>query len=152
MASFTKGSSAARAPFGRPQILRSTKFGSFGEKSYTISSALHPAETIDGKVEKILYPGEVIAAITSGPQIGKFGVRQLGVTDGRQDIANVVGVSKDFFLTELLNRDVEAAVFYYASLIQVMCTERDAGGLRVALPNATADALYGKKALQLLFS
>ena len=154
MASFSKGSAAGRAPFGRNQILRSTKPGSYGEKPYTISggaSGAHPSETIDGEVEKIIYPGEVIAKITSGPNSGKYGVRQLGATDGREDLANVVGICKDFFTTELLHRDVEAAVVYYGSLVQAWCSERDAAGARVALPNATADALRGKKNLQLLF-
>lgn len=151
MASFTRGG-GARKPFGRNQILRSAKAGSYLEKSYTISSAAHPTETIDSETDaKILYVGETLAKITSGPEAGKVGVRQLGVSDGREDLANVVGVSNDFFPTQLKDRDVEGAALYQASLVQAWCTERDATGARVVMPNATADALRAKKNLQILF-
>lgn len=151
MASFTRGG-GARKPFGRNQILRSAKPGSYLEKSYTVSSAAHPTETVDSETNaKILYVGEALAKITSGPEAGKVGVRQLGVTDGREDLANLVGVSNDFFPTQLKDRDVEAASLYQASLVQAWCTERDATGARVVLPNATADALRAKKNLQILF-
>ena len=151
MASFTRGG-GTRKPFGRNQIMRSAKPGSYLEKSYTISSAAHPVETVDNETDaKILYPGEAIAKITSGAEAGKFGVRQLGVSDGREDLANLVGVSNDFFPTQLQNRDVEAATLYQASLVQAWCTERDATGARVVMPNATADALRAKKNLQILF-
>lgn len=152
MASFSRGG-GARKPFGRNQIMRSAKPGSYLEKSYTVSSAAHPVEPeFDGETNaKILYIGETLAKITSGPEAGKVGVRQLGVTDGREDLANVVGVSNDFFPTQLQNRDVEAASLYQASLVQAWCTERDATGARVVMPNATADALRAKKNLQILF-
>lgn len=151
MASFTKGG-GARKPFGRNQILRSAKPGSFLEKSYTISTAAHPVEAVDSEADaKILYPGEAIAKITSGANTGKFGPRQVGATDGRETLANLVGISNDFFPTQLKERDVEAAVIYQGSLVQAWCTERDATGARVALPNATADALRGLKNLQILF-
>lgn len=151
MASFSRGG-AARTPFGRNQILRSAQPGSYLTKGYTIASGSHPVQAIDNETDaKVLYPGEAIAKITSGADSGKYGVRQLGVTDGRQDLANLVGVNQDLWPYQLKDRDVEASVLYMASLVQAWCTERDSSGARVAMPNATADALRGLKNLQILF-
>lgn len=153
MAHFTKGG-GDRARFGRNQILRSTKPGSIGTKSYTVAGGPTggvPVEVVDGFDERVLQVGEAMAKITSGPNAGKIGVRQEGVTDGREDLANLVGISLDLFATELMHRDVEASVVFRADLNQGWCTERDASGKRVVLANATADALRGKKSLQILF-
>ena len=67
-------------------------------------------------------------------------------------VANLVGICKDYFGWELKERDVEAGVLDRGHLVQAWCTIRDANGNRVALTNTVADALRGKKNLDILFS
>lgn len=140
------------ATHGKRQILRHAHPGSYSVQSKTISHAAFPTEEIDGHDQKILQEGEALAAITSGPNAGKTGVFQEGATDGRADLANLVGVCKDYFPAQLMDRDVEAGVLVHGHLVQNWCTTRNAAGERVAMSNAVADALRGKKNLQIQFS
>lgn len=148
MASFTKGG-AGRTPFGGNEYLRSTQ--DVKKESYTLSSASVPTETIDGVTQKVLKPGEVLAKIISGAEAGKVGPFQAGVTDGRQDTANIVGLNDTFLPWQLLERDVEVAATYEATAVQGWCFERDAAGARIVLTNATADAMRGAKGLDVHF-
>ena len=141
-------------PFGKNNFLRSTQPGSYLTNSRTIAAEAFPVEVIDGSNQKILQPGEVLAKITSGAYAGKFGVFSLdtaGVTDGRSDPANIVGINKDFWPWQLLHRDVETANCYDASVVQAWCTVRDAAGKRVPMPNAIADAFADRKDLSVNF-
>lgn len=111
-----------------------------------------PARTIDGNAgQKILQPGTVMAKITSGPEAGKIGPFQAGVTDGRQTIGNIVGLELTFLPWQLIERDVEVSVCYQAVAVQGWCFELDAAGLQIALTNTTADAMRGTKGLDILF-
>lgn len=148
MPAFSKGT-GFRTPFGRPVFLRSTRGLRF--EHYMFSAAAIPTVTIDGVAQKVLVPGTAIAKITSGAEIGKVGVVQAGVTDGRQTAANIVGLNNTFLPWQLLNRDVEIAVLYVCTAVQAWCTEYDAGGLAIALTNTTADAMRGTKGLDILF-
>jgi hypothetical protein len=148
MASFVKGG-GARASFGKNAYLRSTK--AVKKESYTLSAASVPNETIDGTVQKMLQSGEVLAKITSGPEAGKVGPFQTGATDGRQTLTNIVGINDTFLPWQLLERDVEVAAAYNCTAVQGWCFERDSGGLRIALTNATADAMRGTKGLDVTF-
>ena len=138
-------------PHGKRSILRSAQPGSYTVVSKTISHTQYPSETIDGFPQKVLNEGEALAVLTSGPGIGKVVPFQLGAADGRQDPLNLVGVSKDYFGAELMDRDVEAGVLVRGQLVQAWCTIRDAAGVRVALTNTVADALRSKKNLDILF-
>lgn len=149
MPTFVKGGEN-RTPFGKNVYLRSTK--DIKPESYTCAAASVPAETIDGFAgQKILQPGEVIAKITSGADIGKVGPFQAGVTDGRQTAANIVGLNDTFLPWQLIERDVEIAVVYECTAVQGWCTERDAAGARIALTNTVADAMRGTKGLDIRF-
>lgn len=149
MPAFVKGG-AARTPFGKNQYLRSTQDVKF--ESYTVAASTVPAQTIDGNAgQKILKPGTVMAKITSGADSGKIGPFQAGVTDGRQTLANIVGLNDTFLPWQLIERDVEVAVAYEATAVQAWCIELDAGGLEIALTNTTADAMRGTKGLDIHF-
>ncbi len=149
MASFTKGG-AGPDPFGANEYLRSTQ--DVKKESYTLAASTVPLETVNGVADqKILQPGEVLAKITSGPEIGKVGPFMAGVTDGRQTAANIVGLNDTFLPWQLLERDVEVAATYEATAVQGWCFERDAAGLRIALTNTTADAMRGVKGLDVHF-
>lgn len=148
MASFEKGGSG-RAPFGKNEYRRSTQDIKYD--SYTVAGSTVAVETIDGVPQKILQSGETMAAITSGAESGKIGPFQAGATDGRQTLANIVGVNDTFLPYQLMDRDVEVAVAYEATLRQAWCFERDASGVRIALSNTTADAMVSKKSLSILF-
>lgn len=150
MADFVSGRTDY-AVHGKKNILRSAQPGSYTVVSKTVSSAQYPTETIDGFTQKVLNEGEVLAVLTSGPGAGKVVPFQLGASDGRQDVANLVGVTKDYFAAQLMDRDVEAGVLTRGQLVQAWCTIRAADGTRVALTDTVADALRGKKNLDILF-
>lgn len=146
MPSFAKGG-GNRAPFGSREYLRSTQ--DVKKESYTFAAATLPTETIDGVVQKVLLPGEVLAKITSGDDAGKVGVFQAGVTDGRQTLANIVGVNDTWLPWQLMEHDEQVAATYEATVVQAWCTERDAAGARVTLTNTTVDAMRGVKGLDI---
>lgn len=148
MPSFTKGG-AGRQPFGKNTYYRSTQ--DVKKESYTVSAASVATETIDGTTQKILQSGEVMAKITSGPEAGKIGPFQAGASDGRQTLANIVGIEDTFLPWQLLEHDVEVAVTYEVTAVQGWCFERDASGVRVPLTNTTADAMRGVKGLDCHF-
>jgi hypothetical protein len=148
MPSFTKGG-GARTPFGSNEYLRSTR--DVKKESYTVASATVPNETIDGVVQKMLLPGEIMAKITSGADAGKVGPFMAGVTDGRQTLANIVGINDTWLPWQLMEHDNEIAVTYEATAVQAWCFERDAGGLRIALTNTTAAALVAQKGMGVQF-
>lgn len=137
MPHFDKGGTP-RAPFGSNEYLRSTQ--DVKKESYTFAKAGIPTETIDGYTQAVLQPGTVVAKITSGPDAGKIGVFDSGATDGRQTAANIVGINDTFLPWQLLERDVEVAVTYEATVVQGWCFEYVAG-VRAALTNATRDAI-----------
>lgn len=152
MPSFDTSGSTVRTPFGKNQYLRSTK--DVKTESYTCAKATVTAETIDGAADqKVLQPGEVIAKITSGADSGKVGPYQVTTpTDGRQTLANIVGINDTFLPWQLMERDVEIAVVYEASVVQAWCFERNAAGARIALTNTTRDAMVAAANLALRFS
>ena len=137
------------ATFGKNEYLRSTDNCQF--ESATYSAAAHPVEMVDGSAQKILQPGEAIAKILTGPEAGKTGAYQEGATDGRGDLANLVGVNDTFEPWRLLYGDVEIGYLYHGTPVQGWCTVRDAAGLRKPMPNAVADALRGIKGADLTF-
>lgn len=66
-----------RTPFGQNEYLRSTRGRAY--ESYMCYKDSVPAVTLDGDAtQKILQPGVIIAAITSGGGIGKYGPYQPG--------------------------------------------------------------------------
>lgn len=83
MPAFVRGG-AARTPFGKNVYLRSTVGLKF--ESYTCAKDIVPSETIDGSVQKILQPGEVLAVATSGPNIGKVGPFQATGTAAQETV------------------------------------------------------------------
>lgn len=138
MPSFDKGGDA-RTPFGKNEFLRSTQ--DVKTDSFTMAKSGIPVETIDTYADqKVLQPGTVIAKITSGPDAGKVGVFDSGATDGRETEANIVGLDQTFLPWQLMERDVEIAVVYEATVVQAWCFEYVAG-VRTALTNATRDAM-----------
>lgn len=147
------------AVHGKKQILRSAQPGSYTVISKTIASSTFPVEKIDGYDQKLLQEGEVLVRLTSGPDTGKTVPYQLDPTgegavpfaDGRSTLTNLVGVSKDYFGWELNERDVEAGCLTRGQLVQAWCSIRSATGERIALTDAVADALRGKKTLDILF-
>lgn len=148
MASFVKGPSY-RTPFGRNVYLRSTQ--DVKTTSFTLSAASVPAETIDGQTEKVLQPGTVLAKITSGAEAGKVGPFQADATDGRQTAANIVGLNNTFLPWQLQERDVEVAAVYECTAVQAWCFEYTNATTKVALTDATANAMRGTKSLDIMF-
>ena len=153
MSAFVKGGGVS-TPFGRNEFLRSTKEGQVQTESYTVAASTVPARTIDGNPnQKILQPGTVMAKITSGAEAGKVGPFQndIGVTDGRQTAANIVGLNLTFLSWQLIERDVEISCVYDCVAVQGWCIELDAAGNEIVLTNTTADAMRGTKGLDIKF-
>lgn len=147
MSTFVKGGSTG-TPFGRNEILRSTDPRPRTE-SFTFAAATMPTQTIDGVAgQKVLQPGLVLAKITSGADAGKVGPYLRGVasvTDGRDLVANVVGVNFTFLPWQLMERDVEVSVIYDGALVQAWCREFNVLSLvnqtPIVLTDTTADQL-----------
>lgn len=144
---FIKGG-GQRTPFGSHEYLRSTQ--DVKKESYTLAAASVPNETIDGVVQKMLLPGEVLAKITTGPDAGKVGPFMEGATDGRADTANIVGINDTWAPWQLMEHDITVAATYEATVVQAWCFERNAAGARVALTNTTIDAMRGTKGLSIM--
>lgn len=149
MPSFTKGPGTIRSPFGNNAYLRNTQHVRY--EHYTLSSSVVPTETIDSTTQKRVFPGTVIAKITSTGESGKVGPFSAAATDGRQTLANIVGLLDTFLPWELLEHDCDVSVAYVATAVQAWCFELDAGNLRIALTNTTADAMRSTKGLDITF-
>lgn len=150
MPDFQKGPNF-RTPFGPNEFLRSTQ--DVKTESYTVAKGSVTAETIDGAADqKVLQRGEVMAKITSGGDAGKVGPFQADATDGRQTLANIVGLNATFLPYQLMDRDVEIGVVVQATAVQAWCFERNTAGARIALTNTTADAMRGGKRLHVNFA
>lgn len=142
-------------PEYKNQYLRSTNPKPRFE-SATVAASAVASETIDGETRKVLQSGEVLARITSGPEIGKVGPFQASATDGRADVANIVGVNDTYEPWRLLPQegsaqDVEVGYVYDGTCVQGWCFERNAAGARIPLTDATANALRGAKHVHILF-
>lgn len=149
MPSFVKGGGVT-TPFGRNEYMRSVRNTQF--ESYTLAAASVTAQTIDGNTgQKILQPGTALAKITSGGDIGKVGPFQAGVADGRQTVANLVGLNDTFLPYQAMDRDPEVAALQHGRCVQAWCFEYDAAGLLIALTNTTADAMRSTKLLDINF-
>lgn len=84
------------------------------------------------------------------PTTGTAGVA--GATDGREVLANIVGLNKTFLPWQLMDRDVEVAVIFEADVVQAQCIVLNASGSSVALDNTTAAAMFGTKTLDIRFA
>lgn len=74
-----------------------------------------------------------------------------GAADGRQTLANIVGINDTFLPWQLLEGDREIAVLYHGTAVQAWCYELTAAGLRTALGNTTADACRSVKGMDVTF-
>jgi hypothetical protein len=75
-------------------------------------------------------------------KVGPFqGQASTPITDGRQVLANIVGICNTFLPWQLMERDVEVAVDYDASAVQAWCKEYDNAGAEIVLTNTTATAM-----------
>ncbi len=75
-----------------------------------------------------------------------------GANDGRQTLANIVGLDLTFLPWTLFERDVEVSVVTNCTAVQAWCIELDASGAEIALTNTTADAMRSVKRLDINFS
>lgn len=161
MVAFVKGGGTS-TPFGPREILRSTNPKPQTE-SYTAARTSIPARSVTGPdgiatTSRWLQPGTLMAKITTAAgtstaaDVGKIGPFQAGVTDGRQTLANVVGIALTFVPWEFNEEDVEISVITNGTLVQAWCVELDAAGAEIVLSNTQADGCRGGKRLDINFS
>lgn len=74
-----------------------------------------------------------------------------GAADGRQTLANIVGLNDTFLPWQFLERDVEVAAMYIGTAVQAWCFELNAAGARITLTNTVADAMRSTKGLDVTF-
>jgi len=148
MASFNKQDVADRSPFGINEYLRSTEGMKF--ESYTLAASTIRTQTVDGVAGmKIAQRGLILAKITSGAESGKVGpfvAPTTDVVDGRQVVANIVGILETFLPWQTMDRDVEIAANYMCAAVQAWCREYSgnlAATTEAALSNTTAAAMIG---------
>lgn len=142
---------AFATPLARNHYLRSTQ--DVKTQSYTVAASTIPARTIDGHTgQKVLQPGTVMAKITSGADSGKIGPYLVDALDGRQTLTNIVGLCNTFLPFQLMERDVDIAVVYEASVVQANCIELDATDAEVPLGDTTAAAMTNQKHLDIRFA
>ena len=123
-ARFTKGP-GFRATFGKAEFLRSTDYNS---ESGTLAAATVPTVTIDGFTnQKVAQPGLVLARITGGADAHKVGPFDSGASDGRQTVANIVGILNTFVPWQLMERDVDISFVYDAWVFSDLCYLYTAG-------------------------
>jgi len=91
-----------------------------------------PAITADAALLTGSTPDITVATTTPGVA---------GATDGRSDTANIVGIVDTFVPWMLVERDVDVAVVYEATVVQAWCLEYNALGSAIALTNNTRDAM-----------
>lgn len=72
-----------------------------------------------------------------------------GALDGRQTLANIVGVNDTFLPWQLLEHDENIGVLYVGTVVQGWCFELNAAGLRIALTNTTVDAMRSVKGMDI---
>ena len=83
--------------------LYSTKGNQF--ESYTLAASA--VTQADANGNKYVNKGELMAKITSGALSGKVGPYEAGVSDGREDVANLVGYNDTWaLLTDAMDRDI----------------------------------------------
>lgn len=66
-----------------------------------------------------------------------------GAADGRQTLANIVGICNTWLPWTLMERDCEIAVAYEGTGVQAWCIEYDANGLPITLTNTTRNQMLG---------
>src|ERR1051325_10927744 len=72
-----------------------------------------------------------------------------GALDGRQTLANLVGINDTFLPWQLMEHDEQVAALYIGTVVQGWCFELDANGLWIALTNTTVDAMRSVKGMDI---
>lgn len=125
--------------FGRNEYLRSTRGHIF--EHYTIAAT---SVASDANGNKVLQTGTVLARITSASgtslasDVGKVGPFQPSATDGRQTVANIVGVNDSFYPYQLARGDREVAVLKHGRIVGANCYEYDSIAAPVQAATGTA--------------
>lgn len=124
--------------------------GAGGPLTVTFQGALAGANQPLIVVDNTLATGGTVTNAETTPGAAA-GVWAGAPTDGRGEVANIVGINGTFLPWQLLERDVEVAAAYECTAVQGWCFERDAAGVRGVLSNSTADAMRGTKGLDVHF-
>lgn len=84
------------------------------------------------------------AATTATPGVA-------GAADGRQTLANVVGLNDTFLPWQLMEGDREVAAMYIGTAVQAWCFELNTAGVRITLTNTQADGMRSVKGMDVTF-
>lgn len=121
-----------------------------GPLTVTFGGALAGQNVASLVIDNTLATGGTVTVAETTP--GSPATLTGAATDGRGDLANLVGINDTFLPWQLLERDVEISVVVQATAVQAWCFELSAAGLFIPLTNATANALRGGKRLQIQFA
>jgi len=131
------------------QWIRNIRGQAYATEPYMFVASTAPEDSWNGNAAvKYLEPGTVVAALTDGSGIGPFDTT---ATDGRGDVANIVGICNTFLPDELNKGNhtvgvVTANVTAYESVV----IEHNAGA-PIPVTATTMDALR-TRSLDILFT
>lgn len=108
MPSFTKGPGYA-TPFGKNVPYRSTK--DIRDESYTFAKDTMPWTIVDGTITRVLQPGMVLAAITSGEYAGMVGPYQAAGTAETQTLTESGTISGGTYTITVFGVTTSALAF-----------------------------------------
>ena len=113
--------------------------GPLGTTAFTITFG----GDIDADVPQLQFDGTNLVGGTSPSATTATSTAGVAgdASDGRQTLANLVGICITVVPWQLTQRDVEISVIQGGSLVQAWCIEYNAAGLPVPLTNTTAAAL-----------
>lgn len=106
---------------------------------------------LSGNQAQITADATLLTGSTPGITMATSVPGVAGAIDGRQTLANIVGLNDTFLAWQLMEGDREVAVMYHGTAVQSWCFELDTAGARAALNNTRADACRSVKGLDILF-
>lgn len=126
-----------------------TSPGSAGVDTVVVSITFYG--NLTGNVAQITTNVGSLTGSTPGITAATGTAGVAGAADGRQTLANIVGILDTFLPWQLMEHDVEVACMYIGTAVQGWCLEMQADATIVALTNTTADAMRSTKGLDVTF-
>jgi hypothetical protein len=106
---------------------------------------------LNGDLPLVTADTALLTGAGAGITVAQTTAGVAGANDGRQTLANVVGLDQTFLPWQTIERDVEIGVVYQCTAVQAWCIELDAAGAEIALTNTTAAGMVAQKRMNINF-
>lgn len=138
----TTGSQLATALAALPSLSGFQVSGSGGPLTSGVITITFTGNDVDADAPTLTFDHTNVTGGTSPNAAVATSVSDVaGASDGRQTLANIVGLNGDFVPWQLIERDVDVNVLHNCDAKQNWCLELDAAGNRIMLSNTTAAAM-----------